>query len=389
MKRSLVIGCAALALAAGCGTASAQSKFDVVIGGDAFFQGAYVDQKNDAGLRSTEFSNRYRLVVTPTAKADNGLEYGGRVRIRTGNGAATQTGTGVTGDRAFIFANGGFGTIQAGVINGLSDEYGIIGPNVEGIAGGPDNNTVYFLNGANTVNGNALLDLLPSTTNNFRAFASGDAGTKIIYLTPTFSGFQAGVSYMPRTGDVNQSVNRRKNNGGYGVFQDVVEFGGLYKNEFGSVAVEASAFYQLGQSVNVAGTDFKDLSSVHAGANIGYAGFKFGGSYAYSGDSGYDKALTAKEKQEVWIVGAQYTTGPFVLAVDYLNSRGNDNVNGVLPGRADIWQGGVTYTVAPGLTTGLEYSYVNYDSKAAPALTGGANLDDHAHVIMLDTRLAF
>ncbi|MFP5512173.1 MAG: hypothetical protein ACLGJC_03680 [Alphaproteobacteria bacterium] len=57
MKRSLVIGCAAVALAAGCGTASAQSKFDVLLGGDAFFQGAYVDQDNDNGLRKTEFAN--------------------------------------------------------------------------------------------------------------------------------------------------------------------------------------------------------------------------------------------------------------------------------------------------------------------------------------------
>lgn len=386
MKRSLVIGCAALALAAGCGTASAQSKFDVVIGGDAFFQGAYVDQKRDSGLRSTEFSNRFRLVVTPTAKADNGLEYGGRVRLRTGNGSPV-TGNGVTADRAFIFANGTFGTLQAGVINGLSDEYGIIGPNVEGIAGGPDNNTVYFLNGSTTY------DLLPTTTNNFRTFASGDIGTKVIYLTPIFAGFQAGASYMPRTGDVNQSVNRLKNNGGYGVFQDVVEVGGLYKNEFGAIAVEASAFYQFGESVDdgvgAAATRFEDLSSVQVGANVGYAGFKVGASYAYSGKSGYDKTSAYKEKQDVLLVGAQYTTGPFILAANYSHSRGNDSLTATVPVKADIYQAGVTYTVAPGLTTGLEYSYVDLDSKLDPALTGGVNLDDRAHIIMIDTRLAF
>jgi hypothetical protein len=386
MKRFLVIGCAAVALAAGCGTASAQSKFDVVIGGDAFFQGAYINQKNDSGLRSGEFANRFRLNITPTAKADNGLEYGGRIRIR-----AASNDRRTDADRAFIFANTSYGTLQAGVVNGLSDEFGIIGPNVEGVAGGPDNNTVNFLNGVNNVTGASLVELLPSTTNNFRALASGDVGTKVIYLTPIIAGFQGGVSYMPRSGDHNTSVNRGKNNGGYLAFQDVVEVGGVYRNEFGDFAVEASAFYQFGQSVSDAttATSFEDLSSVHVGANVGYGGFKVGGSYAYSGDSGYDRSLANKERQDIWIVGAQYTTGPLVLAANYSHSRGNDNVTGTIPGKADLYQAGVTYTVAPGLTTGLEYSFVDYETKLTPAQTGGISLDDHAHIIMIDTRLAF
>ncbi|MCW2235519.1 porin [Azospirillum canadense] len=382
MKRSLVIGCAALALAAGCGTASAQSKFDVVIGGDAFFQVGYVNQDRDTGLRSTEFQNRFRLNITPKATADNGMEYGGRIRLRTGNGSPV-TGTGVTADRAFLFANTTFGTIQAGVVNGLSDEFGIIGPNVEGIAGGPDNNTVYFLNGSPTY------ALLPTTTNNFRTFVSGDTGTKILYLTPVIAGFQGGISYMPQTGDVNQSVNRIKNNGN---FQDVVELGGLYKNEFGDFSVEASAFYQFGKTQSLGATSFENLSSVHVGANVGYGGFKVGGSYAYSGDSGYDKSLTVKEKQDVWIAGAQYTTGPLVFAVDYQYSRSNGtspNTGFVAPVKANLYQAGVTYTIAPGLTTGLEYSYLDLDSKLTTAQNGGVNPDDRAHIIMLDTRFAF
>ena len=382
MKRSLVIGCAAVALAAGCGTASAQSKFDVVIGGDAFFQGAYVSQDRDTGLRSTEFENRFRLNITPTAKADNGLEYGGRIRLRTGNGSPT-TGNGVTADRAFMFVNSSLGTIQAGVVNGLSDEFGIIGPNVEGVAGGPDNNTVYFLNGSPTY------ALLPTTTNNFRTFVSGDTGTKILYLTPTIGGFQGGVSYMPQAGDVNQSVNRIKKNGN---FQDVVEVGGLYKNEFGDFSFEGSAFYQFGRVPALGAVSFENLSSVQVGANVGYGGFKVGGSYAYSGDSGYEKAAPVKEKQDVWIVGAQYTTGPFILAANYLQARSNGtspNTGIVAPVKSDLYQAGVTYTIAPGLTAGLEYSYLDLDSKLTTAQNGGVNPDDRAHIIMLDTRLAF
>ncbi|MBK3799114.1 porin [Azospirillum brasilense] len=375
MKRSLVTGCAAIAIIACSGVASAQTKFEVKIGGDAFFQGAYVEQDRDQDTRSTEFANRFRVIVTPVATADNGLEYGGRIRMRAANGAGNVRT--MDADRAFIFVNSSFGTLQAGTINGLSDEFGIIGPNVEGIAGGPDNNTVEFLNGSSTY------DLLPSTTNNFRALASGDVGTKIIYLTPTIAGFQGGVSYMPRSGDSHTSINRRQDNGG---FQDVVEVGGTYTNEFGGFSVAASAFYQFGDAVDdgvgAAATRFEKLSSVHAGLNLGYGNFKIGGSYAYSGDSGYDKSVTTKEKQDIWIVGAQYTAGPLILAANYSHSRGNDVATGTTPAKADLYQGGVTYTVAPGLTTGLEYSYLDLKTDAV-------GLDDRAHIIMIDTRLAF
>ncbi|UKJ73858.1 porin [Azospirillum brasilense] len=385
MKRSLVTGCAAIAIIACSGMASAQTKFEVKVGGDAFFQGAYVEQDRDEGTRSTEFANRFRVTVTPVATADNGLEYGGRVRMRAANGAGNVRT--MDSDRAFIFVNSGFGTLQAGTINGLSDEFGIIGPNVEGIAGGPDNNTVEFLTGSQTYS------LLPTTTNNFRAFASGDVGTKVIYLTPTIAGFQGGVSYTPRTGDSHTSINRRQDNGG---FQDVVEAGGTYTNEFGGFSVAASAFYQFGDAVDdgvgVGATRFEKLSSVHAGLNVGYGDFKIGGSYAYSGDSGYDKSLTVKEKQDIWIVGAQYATGPFILAANYSQSRSNGtspNTGFVAPVKAELYQAGVTYTIAPGLTTGLEYSYLDLDSKMTTLDNGGINPDDRAHIIMIDTRLAF
>jgi hypothetical protein len=76
VRSALLLGAATLSLVSvmAAGPASAQSKFDVVIGGDAYFEAGYVDQDRDAGLRSTEFRNRLRLLVTPKAKADNGLE---------------------------------------------------------------------------------------------------------------------------------------------------------------------------------------------------------------------------------------------------------------------------------------------------------------------------
>jgi len=364
MKRSLVIGCAAVALAAGCGSASAQSKskFDILVGGDAFFQAGYTDQKNDSNLRKTEFSNRMRLKFTPTAKADNGLEYGARLRIRTAGPGNT-----VTADRSYIFANGAFGTVQAGTINGLSDEYGVIGPNVDGISGSPDGFWATFYNGS-----------MPYVMGSLRTLESGDNGTKVVYLTPSFSGFQLGAAYTPKYGDTATSVNRVK---GSKTYSDMGEVQAYYKGTVGAVGLEGSVAYQFADAEAAA---TKDLSSVHAGLNVSYGALVVGGSYANSGKSGYAKTARGIDNQQVWIVGAQYTVGPVILAATYTDGRGISTAGGTTSAanaRAKLYQVGATYTIAPGLTTGLEYSY--FDNKV------GTAAKDKANMFLIDTRLSF
>ncbi|MBP2296063.1 porin [Azospirillum rugosum] len=380
------LACLALSAPAAAQSA-AQSAFDVTIGGDAYVQGAYVNQKQDSGLRSTEFANRFRLVVTPSATADNGLTYGARVRIVAGNGNPAVSSTSLENDRAFLFVNGGFGTVQAGMINGLSDEYGMIGPNVEGVAGSPDSNGILFLNGSST------LGALPLPATSLRTLVAYDTGTKFIYITPSFAGLSAAVSYTPRLGDANNTVNRLKRDplGNAPSFHDIVEFGAAYLRNVDDLTIEASAFYQTGQANGqtdgVLSQEFEDLRSVHVGANVGYGPVKVGASYAYSGDSGYAKGLAQSRAQQNLIVGAQYSYGPLLFAANYLRALGNDSATMTTPAKADIWQGGITWTVAPGLTTGLEYDYVR--STLSGGAVGGGDLTDRAHILMLDTRIAF
>ncbi len=388
MKRSLAVACAAVALTSG--SAFAQTKYDVTIGGDAFFQAGFVDQKLDDGLRSTEMRNRFRLVLTPSAKADNGLEYGARLRIRADTGSPNTTGgRKLTQDRAYIFAKGGFGTLQAGTINGLSDEYGFIGPNVEGISGSADNTDVDFLNGSR------LYDGVIGRSTNFRNQVSGDAASRIIYLTPTFAGFQGGISYMPRNDDSQNSINRQKYSrvidpGQFAPsFQDVVEFGGLYTGAVGPVTLEASAYYETGSPTKEAlagfSNSFKTLNSYNVAANIGFADFKVGAMYRDAGKSGYCKAGCGGSGSKTWIVGANYTMGPVILAINYQNYKdGGDDL--LDPGNAnmDLYQAGVTYTVAPGFTTGLEYSYFKANNKDSLD-----RVTDKGSIILFDTRLAF
>ncbi|MFX8801635.1 porin, partial [Acinetobacter baumannii] len=54
-------------------------------------------------------------------RTDNGLQYGARLRLRTGKVASGATNNGVDYDKAFIFAEGSFGRVEFGSQTGPSD----------------------------------------------------------------------------------------------------------------------------------------------------------------------------------------------------------------------------------------------------------------------------
>jgi len=390
MKRYLVIGCAAVALCTAAGSASAQTKFDVMIGGDAFFQFGYVDQDLDQGLRSTEALNRFRLVVTPTAKADNGLEYGAHARIRASNENAT-----VDADRAYIFAEGAFGRIQAGTDAGASDNFAYIGPVVDwGTFGSADGWWMSFLGPTG--------DNIPvAAQGQLRTLTSSDHYTRITYLTPSFSGLQGIISYGPSSDSLATNVNRSRgtttptlngvvepSSARASAYEDVYEIGAVYSGEFSGVTVEGSAFYSGGQAKDDTDgsglvTRYEDLSSWQAGLQVGYAGFKVGGSYSNSYDSGYAKTgILNKTDQETIIAGLQYTTGPIIVGASYTYAQDGGDLDSPGKNKLNLYTVGGNYTVAPGLTVGLEYSYFDLDHNV------NAN-DDKGSVIIFDTRVSF
>ena len=84
MKAYFLGACSALALtmASACAWADAPGNFDIKMSGDAFFESGTVSQQQSANNRSTDFTNRFRLDFVPTAVADNGLQYGARLRLR-------------------------------------------------------------------------------------------------------------------------------------------------------------------------------------------------------------------------------------------------------------------------------------------------------------------
>lgn len=369
MKNLLLAGAAAVAVAATAGAASAQSKFEVRLGGDAFFMAGFTDQKLDNNLRSSEFENRFRLNITATAKADNGLEYGGRIRLRNTAGSTTDT------DRAYIFVGGGFGQVRLGTQAGASDEFGVIGPVVDwggGILGGYDGFWLDFLSGSSTAGD------LPSSigSGSLRTAFSSSAASRITYTSPEFAGLKLAASYATNASSSGYHVGRTENDGSV---QDLYEIGLLYSREFSGVTVDGSVFYSGGE---VSAVGMEDIQSWAAGLQIGYAGFKFGGFYSNHGDSGYATAATFKKDQQNWGLSGSYETGPVTLGLAYSNyvDEGDDTIRAKR--ELDLFQVGVNYVVAPGLTVGAEWSHFDLDSDTLGS-------DDKGNIFVLQSVLVF
>ena len=460
MKKSLLAGCAAVAFVATCGSAladTAPGKFDVKISGDASFTAGYVKQSYDTLNNTTQnadFVNRFRLLVNPTATANNGMEYGANLRIRAWRGDGM-----VDMDQAYIYLDGIYGRVEMGVNAGVNSQYGVTAPSGFGTGGvvgdwgdGPTSGAggATWLTNQNTYLTGVFGSEYNTITNN-------NPSTKISYFTPrafkqdtgaessTPTGLMGMLSYTPQNLSVSTGVSRTAHvtqtygllaggaafaagslaNPGdsfcqYAYFsstsaqgcqwKDIVEAGLRYDGSFRGVSVLASFGYMHGSAPTAANTfngSFYNLNSYQAGLQLGYAGFLVGGSYVNTGKSGYNRTgfvqrggvLTAIQNttdQEAITAGISYETGPVVVGFNY--AHGQDGGDLTLPGKrtADLFSVGATYTLAPGLTTSLEYlrsitnNQKNFSTGSADYIaSNAANASGNANIFLWKNVVTF
>jgi len=416
MRNYLLAGTSALALTFAAGAAfadTAPGKFDIKISGDAYFEGGLVTQTNDymraseffattttAAQRNGEkygagdFSNRFRLQINPEAKADNGLTYGAVVRIRANFGNNNDVNPGfVDGDKAYIYVSGTFGEVRGGVTYGPSDVTYVSHPQDWQMLGIYDEWRTYtkyssayawgqFGSGASSATGGVASE-------GVQLLRSHNIDTKLVYYSPRFfgatptTGLQGAISYTPHSGDgacgqviagtandCNVSVNTGVSRLDYSNiattqttgFNDVVELTGNYVEKWGPWLLKVSAGYNTGSSLSssaaATATKYSDLESFQFGAQVGYENFILGGGYVNAGRSGYARtAGVLTNDQEAWNIGAQYTWGPIVGGIKFIEES-DAGSTAIAGGRTlDALTGGVMYTVAPGLRVGLEDTY--------------------------------
>ena len=296
--KKILLGTSAIALAGAFASSASASEWSMDVGG--FFTGGI-------GIVSDEIWDDQSMVIIsdseihfdPSITLDNGLTFSAHVELEA-NADSDQV------DEHDMSVKGSFGEIRIGNNDGAQDKFsgGLPCPTFACTDDG------YF----DRTNGLSFgVDGSNSSDN-----------TKISYFSPSFSGFQAGVSYVPSdNGDDN---GRRSNNND----ADSFEAGAKYAGSFGDFSVNLGfGYYHDGN----ASSEYDDNFGVTGG--VGFGGFSIG--LGYQSDAG------GEDKN--WGIAGSYDTGPWNFGVYYGQADYQDS---------DDWNAGVgvSYAVAAGVTVG-------------------------------------
>ena len=369
--KKLLLGTSALIGAASLATAAHANGPTITLGGFADFQAGIADQDLDTtGTqygRDVKFQNDTEIHVKVNGEADNGLRYGAVVELEA-DVSADADNEGVNADKTYLFLESELGRVEMGANSSASHTMRVESSTFARATGGTDGDWYDYVNfgGTNYI----ISPELPT------AHANGVAedATKLTYYTPRFSGFQAGVSYTPDSGNVGTAAGFSTDTdvGTFAnpQFENVFNLGLNYTGQFDDVGLALSATGEFGQS-EVATQE--DLSAYALGANLSYMGFTVGGSYGDWSDSG--QTVGSNADASYWDAGIAYETGPFGVSLSYIDSEygANDNQNLIV---------GADYELAPGLVPYVEVSFFNLD-------TTGTVLDNDGTVFLVGSQLNF
>ncbi len=369
-------------------------------------------QSSGAGtnkVASYGFQTYARLYPGFDGVAANGLKYGAALEIRLGSIGSNSTTTGLSTNAAGGGLAGSPGTAAVGRSTlYLRRAFGYFGTPTAGTVrfGETDGPTSLYETGTfeNYADGNWNGDVyseLPTAQQlvwPFSVVSAEYSTNKIVYLSPQFYGFDAGVSFEPNTGGANSGQTGCGTNASIGCDQllstptyesqrrrNMGEMLVRYRGTFGPVGLAATAAYITSGKVGDDGTpkrpvQFQGLDMGDGGLTVTYAGLTVGG-HVLAGNGNNNGPFTLAKrngKPEIaWIAGASYTIGPVIVGgswVDVTSNGSNGNLTtGVDPTGQRREQGvsvGGTYSVAPGFAVFAVYDWAQRKEGAYDFVTG-------------------
>ncbi len=387
MKKQLLAtsALAAAGLIASAGAASAQTApasqpIQVTVGGYMYQFLTYTSQDNrtnSAGTTSVtakpvkvQVNNDSEIWFQGKTTLANGISVGLRIELE-GNTETDQI------DRSFGFVEGAFGRIEIGSTANAGNTMGVHAPdpmNGMGIAGVMGlNNVIQPQSGQS--NG---LDSPVGTT--LLRFTDNDA-EKINYYTPRFEGFQLGLTYIPEVTQDRGGYNSPRFSSN--TYNNGFAAGLNFTRAFGPVDIQASAGYlhfQKPDSTTVSNATLSDPSAYTFGAQVGYAGFRVGGSYFKAKDyavitagqttaatsmtgNGWSGATGNLIQGSSYDLGLTYTFGPATVGIDYFHGK-NDGASAVAG--SDVMKAGAIsgrYVLGPGVAVQAAIFNVKIDGE--------------------------
>lgn len=333
--KHLMLSAAVAALALSAAPAMAQDESGVKLNLGGHFKGYvnYANQDDIAGseVRSFDILRDTEVHFGGETTLDNGLTVGAQIE------AAADAGDGFELDETYAYFSGTWGRVNFGNEDGAAYLLQVAAPsadeNIDGIRS--------FINPFNSF---GVLPAFGATD-----YANDVAGNsdKVTYLTPVFSGLQAGVSYTPELTELSRGDDGNSFDNDLNGFGDVWEVAARYEGELSGVGFAAGAGYTHASLESEAAPsplipvpftdDYKEWN-VGVDANIG--AFGLGAVYTEN-----NLAFDGNNDQETWVVGADYTTGPYKLGVSYLNTD-FDSADVEI----DRYAAGAQYSYGPGMS---------------------------------------
>ena len=362
--KKLLLGSVAMAGASALATgafAQAIQSFDedgtpvLTAGMSAQFEGGVVmidDKLEEPSQRDGGFVNgRFgEIYFNGELTADNGLVYGARIHFATSD-FHFQTDSGdydwgannAFPGREYMYFKGDWGSLELGNWPG------------------PDS-TLNFTPSPTTYKGIGGLDYAyksyavapPGSINNANSPHWWDQGnTKVSYITPSVSGFQAGISYTPQDHGY-WGIDKAPTDRAKTAFQDKIGLAARWSGDFGGTTLGISVVGGTSDDdtddegmVTGQGMGYYDVSG-----RVGFSGFVFAGSYWDYGDGGAPENV--EQDYTGWALNASYTFGPYGVELQYAHAeKSQSGTAEMLTAKGesifDGWTFALGYSVAPGL----------------------------------------
>jgi predicted porin len=319
------------------------------------------------GRQRTDFRTESEINLYVDGVAANGMRYGAMFELQMdAMTTPAGTGTGVDYDELYGFVKGGWGEIRFGQEDSAASLLQIRRPATLWM--GDSDAWDEFVVGSNYV---------------MAGVGDGNDATKIIYLSPQFMGFDAGLSYAANRGEGEQTniatstTSFQRDRLG---LENEISAALRYRGTFGPVGVGASFVAQFAdaasQQANGAPIAAKDqnITTYAAGLLLRAYGFAVGGDYTwgnYRTTPANGSIAQGIDGSEQWAVGLTYTIGALSLGANY--SQGTQDNGGTVADRTQTYLGlGVAYVLAPGMTLFANYNQIEDENipTAAPTRAG-------------------
>lgn len=342
MKKLLLASVAVSGLA--FAAAPAHANIELELGGYFRGYGAFVSQDDDAAeINEFDIIRDTELHFGGETTLDNGLTVGFHTEFDV------DTNESASADESYLYFSGDWGRVNFGAEDGAAYLLQVAAPSA-------DSNFDGIRQYVNPVRFGSMNAALAGRRLDYD-HAPTVAADKFTYLSPIFSGFQAGVSFSPDSDAADATAVGLDDTGTEGT-AETYEAAVRYEGQFQNVGVIAGAGYSQGEEDSF--TNTKDREIWNVGLDLDIGPFGIGGAYKNDNNS-VDDADT-----DTWVLGVDYTTGPFKLGASYLNED-TEGSSGV---EYDRYTGGVTYEYGPGMSFRGSLSYVEADLNAGTEYDG-------------------